>query len=167
MKTKNALIAVTLLLSIGFTSCKKGDTGEPGKDGKDGNANVTSMTLTASSWIWSAPDYWRYNTWSSVSILTVDVCNTGAVMLYQNSGGSYTALPVTQNIGSKVEHDWFQYSVGSVIIVIENDDLSDPIAQIPTPTTYKLVCIPQKMMQAHPEVDLLNYEQVRTTFDVK
>lgn len=170
MKTKNVLLAVTMLLSIGFTSCKKGDTGEPGKDGVDGNANVTYTKLTATSaaWAWSASDYWRYATWTGVSALTADAVDKGAVMLYQKVGTSYLAIPLTMNISTgKVEHDFFMHDVGTVMVFIENSDFSDPISQIPNPIEYKLVCIPQKALEAHPEVDLMNFNSVRSTFKLK
>lgn len=167
MNVKKVVLLAVTLLSIGLASCKKGDTGEPGKDGTNGNANVTSATLTAPSWIWSAPDYWRYNTWSGISILTSDVVNTGAVMLYQTNGGTHLQLPITVGIGSTVEIDRYQYSVGAVSVFIENANLSDPISQIPVPTTYKLVCIPQRVMLENPNVDYKNYEKVKLAFHLK
>lgn len=168
MKTKNKFVLGLMILSIALlSSCAK--DGDVGPAGKDGNANVTSVTLTASSWNWSTADYWRYNNWTGVSILTSEVCNTGAVMLYQTSGGVNIQLPITQttSTGSTVEHDWYTYAVGGVSIYVENADFSDPISQLPIPTTYKLVCIPSKAMLAHPEVDLKNYEQVKAVFNLK
>lgn len=166
MKTKkNVVMVAVMLLSIGFTSCKKGDTGEPGKDG---NANVTSMTLSSPSWAWDASNYWRKSIWTGASILTSDVASSGSVMLYQNTSGVYVALPLAVNYtGTVQEHDWFTYSTGIVNVYVENSDLSDPIAQIPSSVTYKLVCIPKSGMITHPGVDLRNYEQVKKAFDIK
>lgn len=167
MKTKNLFLAlVAFSTTIAFIGCKK--EGAAGKDGKDGNANVTSLTLTTSSWTWDATNKWRYSVWTGVTALSSEVCSGGAVMVYQNTTGGYVALPLTINISGTIsEHDFFEYNTGNMYIFIENSDLSDPIAQIPIPTEYKLVCIPPAGMIQHPNVDLRNYNEVCRTFNLK
>ena len=166
MKTRNKLIMGLMLISASlFNSCKKGDTGAPGKDGVDGNANVSSVLLNATTWTWDASALWRYDSWSSISILTSDVATSGAVMLYEGSGTTWMAVPYSFNVGSGITiHTFFNYTTGSVAVyqALSNDGDPNPAA-----TTYKLVCIPKKMMVLHPEVNLKNYEQVKAAFDLK
>lgn len=164
MKTTNKLIMGLLLVSITLlNSCKKGDDGI---DGKDGNANVTSVTLTATSWAWDGVNYWRHADFSGVSILTSDVCSTGAVMVYFTDGsGNYIPLPISLNLTSTVQQHWFfAYLTNKISIFYENSNLSDPN---PPPTSFKLVCIPQKSMMANPNLDLKNYNEVKKVFNLK
>lgn len=161
IKTLIAIFAMALV----FTNCKKGDTGPAGQDGTNGNANVTSVTLTTSSWAWNSSQKWRYATWNNVSILNTSVINDGVVMLYQLVGtNSYVQLPITQNQGAYAEHDWFEYSPNTISVYIENSDLSDPN---PSPFTYKLVCIPKSAKMANPNVNWKNYTEVKNALNLK
>lgn len=111
---------------------------------------------------------WRWDSWTGLSILSSDVASSGLVMLYQNVGGSYAPYPITVNVtGTVQEHDWFTYSTGAVNVYIENSDLSGPNSQIPSGVSFKLVCIPQHAMIAHPNLDLKNYAAVKKAFDLK
>lgn len=160
-------MAVLITVSIIATqSCKKA---QDGAAGADGNANVTSQTLTVSTWTWDATNLNRYANWTgSVSILTAPAVSTGAVMLYQIVGTQYVQLPITSRTTNSIsENDLFTYSVGSLNITIQNSDSSDPIANIITPSNYKLVVIPQKSLDQHPNVNLKNYNEVKRTFNLK
>ncbi len=87
MKIKT-LIAVCVM-ALALSSCKKEPIkGDKGDTGATGNANVKSITLTSSvgSWAWDGSNYWSSATWTNVSMLSSDVVNNGAVMLYQNIG---------------------------------------------------------------------------------
>lgn len=165
MKTTLKTITVlTALSSLLFIGCKKVEKGETGAPGKDGNANVKSVTLSATSWGWNSSQYWRYATWNNVTILDADVINGGAVMLYQSVGSNnYVQLPITQNMGAYVEHDWFQYTTNTISVYIENSDLSDPN---PPTFSYKLVCIPKAAKIMHPNINLKNYNEVKEAFDL-
>lgn len=162
------LVGVTALL-LNACKGKDGAPGAQGPAGTNGNANVTSQTLTATNFNWDATYQYRYDSWSSISILTSAVASTGSVMVYQSDGtGNYIALPISQSIGGGIsEHDYFVYSAGTLSIVIENSNGSDPMGNILLPITYKLVCIPSRAMKQHPEVDINNYMQVEKAFDLK
>jgi len=168
MKIKKIIaIAAIFGVFVGCQKAQKGEAGTPGIDGKNGNANVTSITLNATSWSWDATNYWRSATWSGISQLTANVVNNGAVMLYQNDGsGNFIALPLTGNITATVqEHDFFKYGVNTIQVVIENSDLSDP--NPPTSLSYKLVCIPQAIIKSNPNIDIRNYNEVKQVLNLQ
>lgn len=169
--TSMAFAALALTLGLTFTSCKKGDTGpkgDTGASGATGNANVTSITLNANSnsWSWDGTNNWRYAIWTGVNQLTSSVVNSGAVMLYQNSGNGYfAALPITANISATVqEHDFFIYSTNTISVFIENSDKSDPN---PGSLSYKLVCIPPAIIKSNPKLNLKNYNEVKQVLNLK
>lgn len=160
MKTKT-IIAICAMALV-FTNCKKTEKGEPGTSGKDGNANVQSITLTASasSWAWDNSNKWSTASWSGLSILNSNVVDNGAVMIYQNIGSStYLALPQAVNLNSTIQnHVFFTYSLNTLIIFNENSDLSTPT---PYSATYKLVCIPPAIIKSNPNINLNNYNEVK------
>ena len=165
MKIKT-LIAICVM-AVTFTNCKKGDTGPAGKDGSNGNANVQSVTLNANSWTWDNVDKWSYVTFSNVSILTNDVVNGGAVMLYEGSSGAYIALPYTIGIGLSSNQTLvtnFSYATNSIFIW---KSLSDGANASPNPEQYKLVCIPKSAKMANPNVNWENYSEVKQILNLK
>lgn len=164
MKLKT-IIAIVVIMAT-FTACQKPEKGDAGTPGKDGNANVQSTSLNVTGWTWDATNYWRYSSWTNVSLLTQDVIDGGAVMLYQKmSSGEYIALPISANVTSTVqEHDFFFYNVGTLKIIIENSDLSDPN---PAGYLYKLVCIPKAARIKNPNVNMLNYSEVKKAYDIE
>lgn len=170
MKTiKTALTLIVLTILFTTTSCtKEGEKGEQGEAGQNGNANVQSTTLTATSWSWDASNFWRTVAWNNVSILNGDVINSGSVMLYQNVGGnSYVALPITQGTATTVENDFFVFSLNRIDVFIENTNLSDPINQIPIPTSYRLVTVPSSARLSNLDLDWKDYEKVKKRFNLK
>jgi len=168
MKTRKLFVAAVLLLSIGITGCskpEKGEKGETGPAGTNGNANVTSATLNASTWTWDSSNQWSYATWSSVSILTSDAVNSGAVMVYEGSSGDWLACPYTIGANPIIISTNFEYQVNTMTVYKSSSD-----GQNLNPSTsiqYKLVCIPTRMMQQHPNIDLKNYKQVEAAFNLK
>ncbi len=168
MKTKKLLLVATMLLTITITSCKKGDTGEPGKDGTNGNANVTSMILNASSWVFDGTYKWSTATWSGATILTSDVVNNGAVMLYEGGAGDWVSCPYTIGISDPSNptlSTFFEYQVNTMVVFKQWSDGVNPSPS--TSTQYKLVCIPRSGMILHPDLDLKNYAAVKAAFDLK
>lgn len=164
-KTKKLILGLMLISVSLFNSCKKGDTGAPGKDGTNGNANVSSVILNATTWTWSATYLESYDTWTGVSILSSDVASSGAVMLYEGSGTTWMAVPYSYNLGGGVTfHVYFDYGTGWVTVHQANSDDSNPN---PSAASYKLVCIPKRAMQLHPEVNIKNYAEVKEAFNLK
>lgn len=166
---KTASIKITIAIAamiLALTGCKKPEKGEAGTPGKDGNANVKSTTLNVTVWNWDATNYWRVSSWTGVSILTQEVIDGGAVMLYQKlNSGEYIALPITANVSSTIqEHDFFFAGTGTLRIINEYSDLSDPN---PSSATYKLVCIPKSERVVNPNVNMLNYSEVKQTYNLK
>ncbi|MCD6019864.1 MAG: hypothetical protein K0S53_2985 [Bacteroidetes bacterium] len=164
MKIK--VMMAILAIAVAFTGCQKPEKGEAGTPGKDGNANVKSITLNVTGWSWDATNYWRYSSWTNVSILSQDVIDGGAVMLYQKlSTGEYIALPITANLSSTVqEHDFFFYGTNTLKIIIEKSDLTD---LNPPGYTYKLVCIPKAERVINPDVNMLDYREVKQAYSLK
>lgn len=170
IKLKLMLIASCTLLTV--VGCKKeGTPGPAGTDGRDGNANVKSVTLTVNSqsnWAWNSSTKWREAYWTGISILDQSATTSGAVMLYQHDGsGGYFALPATITFGGTTENDWFAYTQGSLSVIIQNTNGTDPISQIAIPTNYKLVVIPSAVRLSNPDVDLLNYNEVKEVYGLK
>ena len=164
------IIAVACLASL--NSCKKevgpagpqGPAGTNGTNGTNGNANVTSTTFSA-TFTWDGTNYWRSATVGSISILTSEIVTNGAVLLYLNDGGNYTAIPVTMSLGGSVVEDvWFTYSTNQISIVFEDSDESDPGTGT---INFKLVCIDATAMATHKNVNLKNYEEVKKAFQLK
>ena len=170
MKTKKTLFAAILLLGIGLTNCtkpEKGEKGEMGTAGLNGNANVTTANLTVSSWNWDATNQWSTASWSSVSILTQDAVDNGAVMLYEGTAGDWLAMPYTLGLGMSSNMTIsanFEYGLNSITVYKSFSDGSNPS---PSSTQFKLVCIPTRSMQLHPEVNVKNYAQVKSAFNLK
>jgi hypothetical protein len=165
MKTKNLLLAAMMLFGIGITSCKKAEKGDTGPAGKNGNANVTSVLLNANTWTWDNTNKWSYATFSSVSILTSATASSGAVILYEGSGTSWTAVPYSFNLsGGVTYHALFEYDVNTVTIYKALSDDSNPN---PSASQFKLICIPPASIKEHPNVDYTNYMEVRKTFNLK
>ncbi|NQX97349.1 MAG: hypothetical protein HRT73_05640 [Flavobacteriales bacterium] len=162
-----ALLSGVLLI---FSCTKEGEQGESGTNGLDGNANVKSIVLTANSWAWNTTTSARYQVFSGITEITFDIASYGAVLLYQlNSGGTgYIQLPLTGVVsGGVVETDLFIYGEGFVEVQIQNSNLSDPISQIPIPTTYKLIVIPSTAKLSNPDIDYTNYYEVKGAFNLE
>ena len=169
MKIKITTIIAVCLIAFATTNCQKpkdGAVGPQGTNGKDGNANVSSVTLNANSWTWDGTNYWSTASFANISILTSNVVNGGAVMMYENFGsGVYMALPQTINLTSSVQqHSFFSYANNTVVVYTENSDLSNPN---PSATSYKLVCIPPAIIKSNPNIDLTNYSEVKHVLDLK
>lgn len=177
MKTIKKITLLVVIASIlTIFSCTKegkegpaGPAGASGTNGTNGNANVKSILLSTSTWYWDNSFKARYYTWYP-SELTYDIASTGAVFLYQStsSGAGFIQLPISQPVSaSVVESDFFEYGENIIEVYIQNSNQSDPISQIPIPTYYKLVLIPSSARIANPNVDYTNYEEVKTTFNLK
>lgn len=154
----------TLLLSviiIIFTSCQK--EGPPGKDGKDGNANVVSTSFTSSSWTYSEPSWVISINWLSI---TPDIINGGAVLVYLKDGNDYKQLPLTfystPEYSTTIE---VTTRVSGLSLYWTDSDLIQPLN--PGLQTFKIVLIAPSALMRNPNVDYLNYEEVKSTFNLE
>ena len=171
MKTKNLTVLIILAFVTISSGCtKEGKQGEPGTNGQNGNSNVHSVILTAGSWVWDSGSGTRYSTWTGISSLTYDIASYGGVYLYQanSSNNGYYQLPITAPVSAGVvESDYYEYGQGTIVVYIQNSNLTDPIAQIPSPAKYKLVTISASARSANPNVDYSNYDDVKECFGLK
>jgi len=149
-----------------FDACKKPEKGDTGPAGADGNANVHSQISTVTSWSFSAPVYYADIT---VPALTEAIANNGAVLVYMASSGGgspYMQLPVTVYPSASYSETFSVITATGVVeINIKDSDLTSP--SLPSAHTFKIVTIESRMLQAHPEVNLKDYEQVKRVFNLK
>lgn len=103
---------------------------------------------------------------------TTDNLNSAAIMVYFTTGNNkWTAVPFTQYNSPSNYFMGFNTSVGNVQVTwIYDSSLSSG----DSPNTYygvtvqcKVVVIPKAAKDAHPNVDLNNYSEVKETFDLK
>lgn len=166
MKTIKSIVFVSIISFI-FGCTKKGDTGP---SGKDGSSNVSATVFSISSWGWTAPNYYAN---LSVPEITSDNFNSAAIMVYfSTSNGKWTALPFTQYNSPSNYFMGFNTSVGNVQVTwIYDSSLSSGS----NPNNYygvtalqcKVVVIPKAAKEAHPNVNLSNYIEVREAFELK
>ena len=156
MKTFAAGVLLTML----FTGCaKKGDTGPAGTNGTNGNANVIStnnVTLASSNWSLTSGIYTATLTTTGISQAVVD---KGVVMVYQQYGPQWVALPTT--LGVNITE--FDFQLGQVEILNLNSDGTTPAN--PGAVTYRIVIIPASMKK--PNVNPNSYADVKAAYNLK
>ena len=131
-----------LLLTIGtlFFSCAKdgkdGVDGAPGPKGDTGNANViatNTVTVNSGNWV---PNGNYYYCPLTVNGITQDVVNSGSVMVYEQNGAYWNALPYTFGILTRT----FYFGLQSTTIFYQNTDNSQTTN--PGTKTFRIVIIP-------------------------
>lgn len=168
MKTK-IFLPLAIVFAILFTQCTKegpagpqGTAGNNGTNGTNGNANVTgSTTVTTNSASWTAISTWGFSAIINLGAIDQDIVDKGAVMVYEQLGTGWLALPYTYG---KVSRSYL-FSPGMVKIYIQNTDGST--ATNPGAITYRIVVISASNRMAHPNVDYTNYEEVKMVFGLK
>lgn len=168
MKTLKLISIITIVTTVAFlVGCTK--KGEDGPAGKDGSSNVSATVFSVSSWAWTAPNYYSN---LSVPEITTDNLNSAAIMVYFSKGNNtWTAIPFTQYDSPSNYFMGFNTSVGNVQVTwIYDSSLSSGS----NPNTYygvniqcKVVVIPKAARDAHPNVNLNNYSEVKTVFNLK
>ena len=157
---KNYLRLLTLLaLILPISSCVRGPEGPPGLNG---NANVFATTVTSSAWLFNNPSW-------ALPIpdpnITPDIIDFGAVLVYISFGNGYTQLPLTiytnPAYSSTIEVSSY---VGGVTIFWTDSDLAQP--SNPGLRTFKIVKIAGSLLKANPDLDLTNYEAVKSRFNL-
>lgn len=162
MKLSTKLLALTILLSLTFTNCKKaeaGPKGDPGPAGSNGVANIQSSNITTTNGSWNLDTFDNsYNATITVTGITQNVLDKGAVMVYigNGTGSEWSAMPFSYQ---GVE---FNYSIklGQVLIYVTLDDGSAP--GNPGGQQFKIVVIPPAMVR--PNVNVKSYSETKTAY---
>lgn len=153
-----------------WNSCKKDDNNEYQPKGNYGNANVTSQTFTVATWSATSSMFYTH---LNVSNLTADVQNKGAVMAYFsiNDGTNWNALPCTFYSSSNHYTMSFLTAINLVEVRWTNANGiaytgNDPNTMYGAICKIKIVLIEPAAWLAHPDVDLKNFEEVKSTFNL-
>lgn len=145
------------LLSIGMIvlmGCRK----NAGTPGKDGNANVIGTNeVTVTTWTQLGP-LWKAEI--NVNDITSDIVDKGLVQVFKKYGPEWWAL-TDINVGNMT---YFGYGVGYVSIMNSNANGTTPI--YPGNVTFRVVIISSSNLAAHPDVDFLNYKEVKDAFNL-
>jgi hypothetical protein len=158
------LVAVMAALFMGCAKDgKDGAPGPAGADGADGNANVVSSTITTSAWVYNAPSWVLVLNYPAI---TQNIVDKGAVLAYMKVGNNYAALPLTfyptDFYSSSI---LYSYGVNNIAFDWTDSDRIQP--NNPGSRTFKVVVIAASALEGRPDVDLLDYEMVKTAFDLK
>lgn len=169
---KKILQLTTIAVFVFLSACKKGEVGPAGLNGKDGNANVTSQefVIGPTDWtpfgIFGQPGF-GYSTTISVPEVTQSILDHGAVMVYYRtvSTSNYIALPFTVPMNGNYSTT-FLFIASAGYIELKTLD-SDTQTLLPTDViSFKVVAIGGSQRVANPDLDLMDYEQVRIKFDL-
>lgn len=157
--SKIIIITVSLLLS----NCKKevtGPKGDKGEKGDKGSSNsIITNTYTVNSWVWDNSSKMRTDAIFTNQI-SQNILDNGAIMVYENFGGSWIALPETFVVSQNVTyHVVFSCSLNTIALEKFLSDESDPGSNS---SVFKVVIIPLCMIK--PNVNINNYSEVKETY---
>ena len=165
MKTKLKMTIAMLTVFLVFTNCKKevtgpkGDKGDQGEPGK--SLSIISNTFTVNSWVWDNTSKMRTD--AIFTTISQDVLDNGAIMVYENFGGAWVALPETFVISPNVTyHVVFSCSPNAIGLEKFMSDESDPGS---SSGIFKVVLIPPAMIK--PNVNIRNYSEVNEAYSLK
>jgi hypothetical protein len=157
-----AILATGVILLSGCAKTgPEGPAGAPGANGYNGNANVIgtiNVVLNSSNWV-AQGNGW-YTTITAPAI-TQPVVDNGAVIVYEQNGIGWNALPYTYGIISRI----YQFQLNTVYVTWANTDNS--VTTNPGNQTYRIVAITASGLKQHPNVDLNNYEAVKAAYGLK
>jgi hypothetical protein len=140
------IIFLSAILVALFTSCSKN---------KYGNTDIISDTYTV-SWTFVDPSY---KTEISESLITQDIIDNGAVMVYKSNGnGGWIALPYTLPLNATYSSTYSFVLYDGGLTVWKTD--TDMLTLDPGTTTFKVVILSQHGLIQHPGLDLTDYEAV-------
>lgn len=162
MKTHIKILAFALLLSA--SACKKaeqGPKGDTGPAGTNGVANIQSTTITTTNGSWNLDTFENaYNATLTVTGITQNVLDKGAVMVYigNGAGTEWDAMPFSYQ---GVEFN-YGIKVGQALISVTLDSGNAP--NNPGGQQFKVVVIPPAMIK--PGVNVKNYTEVKTAYGI-
>lgn len=140
------IIFLSAILVALFTSCSKN---------KYGNTDIISDTYTV-SWTFVDPSY---KTEISESLITQDIIDNGAVMVYKSNGnGGWIALPYTLPLNATYSSTYSFVLYDGGLTVWKTD--TDMLTLDPGTTTFKVVILSQHGLIQHPGLDLTDYKAV-------
>ena len=140
------IIFLSAILVALFTSCSKN---------KYGNSDIISDTYTV-SWTFVDPSY---KTEISESLITQDIIDNGAVMVYKSNGnGGWIALPYTLPLNATYSSTYSFVLYDGGLTVWKTD--TDMLTLDPGTTTFKVVILSQHGLIQHPGLDLTDYKAV-------
>lgn len=140
------IIFLSAILVALFTSCSKN---------KYGNTDIISDTYTV-SWTFVDPSY---KTEISESLITQDIIDNGAVMVYKSNGnGGWIALPYTLPLNATYSSTYSFVLYDGGLTVWKTD--TDMLTLDPGTTTFKVVILSQQGLIQHPGLDLTDYKAV-------
>ncbi|MGB3946895.1 MAG: collagen-like protein [Bacteroidia bacterium] len=174
MKKKKITIGLLILMSVTtslfFAGCKgkdgaPGAQGPQGVQGEQGNANVNYSVFTVAStdWSYTSPSYTvtNYN-----GLITQDILDKGAVLVYRSIGGAWQQLPITiYPTSTYSETISYLAELYALTIKITDSDLTQPAP--PSASTFKIVTVAYRSMLNNPSVDFNNFESVKKAFNLK
>jgi hypothetical protein len=169
MKNFKLLFLLTII-SLSIAACKKGDkgdtgpagpTGATGATGATGTANVTDTFFSAATWINAAGNSteWRYDFIDSSMDLSA-----GVQVYFYEGGNNWMAMPFTYHSLEwlyEVFRDNHKIEL-TMTTVSGTTALTQPVG-----TTFRVVTIPVGHRLAHPEVDYIDFNQVKKAFHLK
>lgn len=167
MKTLK-FFSFVLLTTLFVVSCsKRGAQGPPGINGQDGYVNVVSGTITTADWVYYQPS-WRLTI--NYNMITRDVIEYGAVLIYMQDGNAYRQLPLT--LLNNVTGTSYYYStiidadtyVGGVDVYWTDSDFEKP--ENPGLRTFKIVVIAASDYYKNTEIDHSDYNQVKEAYNL-
>ena len=143
MKKNFLILLVIITISLLLPNCKKeltGPKGDKGDKGEDGSSNsIISNTYTVNSWVWDNASKMRTDAIFTNQI-SQNVLDNGAIMVYENFGGAWVALPETFVVSQNVTyHVVFSCSLNAIGLEKFFSDESDPGSN---PAIFKIVIIP-------------------------
>lgn len=142
---KRIIFLSSILVAL-FTSCSKN---------KYGNTDIISDTYTV-SWTFVDPSY---KTEISESLITQDIIDNGAVMVYKSNGnGGWIALPYTLPLNATYSSTYSFVLYDGGLTVWKTD--TDVLTLDPGTTTFKVVILSQQGLIQHPGLDLTDYKAV-------
>lgn len=170
MKRTLFSIAAILCASFIFSSCSK-DVNSP--DNGDAQALTSVFTLKSSDW---AAESGGFSATFDISEITASITDQGAVWIYYsfNNGTSYELAPAlsrTDQAGNAFDllaeggtDDQGGYALLTALSYNGNTSAKPNFSPA---LLVKVVSIPSSLVQAHPNVNKSNYNEVKSVFRLK
>jgi len=168
MKTIKILGITLLAISlITLNSCEKASEEVDKHEDDYPHSSVKSTEITVNSYDWSGDGNGFFVATKSVSIITSDIAQNGAVLCYMKGDGQYLQMPLTLSDGqdSWTRHYIFTYGTGTITFVIYDDDglTPEPKGQ----SVFKVVTMENYAEAKSLGLDFKNYEEVQRTFNLE